>query len=246
VTATIDAYFICATPRSGSTLLCGLLASTGVAGHPESYFRAADIRTWATIWGIVDERGGVDFPEFVQRARLVGATGNGVFACRMMWGTLEEVVDGLRVSSANWRGDDLDVLRRAFGELRFVYLTRGDVLAQAVSWARAEQTDVWHEAIGGSRTRAHSAPSYERAHIDELVATIEAHNHAWHEWFANVGVRPHEVHYETLEQSPSTTVSAVLAALGLEVDDESRIQVRHRLLRDEVNAAWIERYRSGS
>ncbi|GAA3334684.1 hypothetical protein GCM10020358_00070 [Amorphoplanes nipponensis] len=31
---------LCATPRTGSSLLLGLLASTGIAGHPEAYFRA--------------------------------------------------------------------------------------------------------------------------------------------------------------------------------------------------------------
>src|SRR5215218_666735 len=31
-------YFVCATPRSGSTLLCKSLAATGVAGKPEEYF----------------------------------------------------------------------------------------------------------------------------------------------------------------------------------------------------------------
>ena len=31
-------YVVCATPRSGSTLLCELLAGTGVAGQPEEYF----------------------------------------------------------------------------------------------------------------------------------------------------------------------------------------------------------------
>ncbi len=33
-------YLVCATPRSGSTLLCKLLGQTGVAGHPEEYFEA--------------------------------------------------------------------------------------------------------------------------------------------------------------------------------------------------------------
>jgi LPS sulfotransferase NodH len=31
-------YLICATPRSGSTLLCGALEGTGIAGHPEEHF----------------------------------------------------------------------------------------------------------------------------------------------------------------------------------------------------------------
>ena len=40
-------YLICATPRTGSSLLCGLLDSTGVAGHPESWFRRQDEREFA-------------------------------------------------------------------------------------------------------------------------------------------------------------------------------------------------------
>jgi len=31
-------YLVCATERSGSTLLCELLAGTGVAGRPEEFF----------------------------------------------------------------------------------------------------------------------------------------------------------------------------------------------------------------
>src|SRR3954467_13591327 len=31
-------YLVCATPRSGSTLLCELLAATGVAGRPAEHF----------------------------------------------------------------------------------------------------------------------------------------------------------------------------------------------------------------
>ena len=34
--ARTDSYMICSTPRTGSTLLCELLESTGVAGRPES------------------------------------------------------------------------------------------------------------------------------------------------------------------------------------------------------------------
>jgi LPS sulfotransferase NodH len=33
-------YLVCATPRSGSTLLCESLKATGRAGRPEEYFQA--------------------------------------------------------------------------------------------------------------------------------------------------------------------------------------------------------------
>jgi LPS sulfotransferase NodH len=37
-------YVVCATPRSGSTLLCRTLAELGVAGVPEAYLRRASRR----------------------------------------------------------------------------------------------------------------------------------------------------------------------------------------------------------
>ncbi len=33
-------YLVCATPRSGSTLLCEALTNTGIAGQPKEYFEA--------------------------------------------------------------------------------------------------------------------------------------------------------------------------------------------------------------
>jgi LPS sulfotransferase NodH len=35
---TESSYLVCGTPRSGTSLLCRLLAATGVAGRPEEYF----------------------------------------------------------------------------------------------------------------------------------------------------------------------------------------------------------------
>ena len=40
MTIPTTSYLVCATPRSGSTLLCDLLDQTGAAGHPEEYFEA--------------------------------------------------------------------------------------------------------------------------------------------------------------------------------------------------------------
>ena len=44
-------YLVCATGRSGSNLLCGLLRGTGVAGRPEEYFWRGHEPCWARRWG---------------------------------------------------------------------------------------------------------------------------------------------------------------------------------------------------
>jgi LPS sulfotransferase NodH len=78
--ARMDSFLICATPRTGSSLLCGLLASTEVAGRPESYFRQPDEPAWASQWGIARADGTFAYADYVERALAAGRTRNGVFA----------------------------------------------------------------------------------------------------------------------------------------------------------------------
>jgi hypothetical protein len=94
--ATSASYLICATPRSGSTFLCELLQSTGIAGRPESYFRLPDESTWVDRWQIArDPDESSDYRDYVQAAVKDGSTENGLFGARVMWGTMDEVVANL-------------------------------------------------------------------------------------------------------------------------------------------------------
>lgn len=231
-------YLLCATPRTGSTLLCGLLASTGVAGRPESYFREPDERVWAARFGVpVAGDGSFDYRAFAAGAEQAGSTHNGVFAARIMWGTMHLVVDGLRADGTV--ETDLDVLTRHFGPLRMVHLHRDDVVGQATSWARAEQTGYWQSGDVPSRE-----PAIDLEQVDELVRTIEGHNAAWNSWFAGQGVQPHRVSYEALTAEPDRAVRRILNHLGIEPPAAWRPQSEHRKQADEVNADWVRRYRS--
>src|ERR1700721_4777560 len=48
------AYLICATPRTGSYLLCDALRSTGLAGNPTEYFSYSYEKHWSQVWGAKD------------------------------------------------------------------------------------------------------------------------------------------------------------------------------------------------
>ncbi|WP_319462436.1 Stf0 family sulfotransferase [Micromonospora sp. RTP1Z1] len=239
--ADVDSYFICATPRTGSSLLCGLLASTGVAGRPEAYFRVPDEPLWAGRWGL--EAGGWGYGDFVAAALAAGRTGNGAFGAKLMWGTLDRVVAGLATVHPELAGADDALLRRAFGRTAFVYLRRGDVLAQAVSWLRAEQTDLWYVGDAGAN---HEPPRYDPDGIDDLLRTIDAHNAAWEEWFARYDVRPHRVRYEDLAADPTGVARGTLDVLGLDLPADAVIRPRHRRRADALNQEWIARHRAGA
>lgn len=233
-------YLLCGTPRTGSTLLCGLLRSTGIAGLPESYFREPDERAWARQWSLRERSdGSVDYDAFVQAARRAGTGSNDVFGARVMWGTQAEIVAKLRRAWAV-DADDLSVLTEALGPLRFVYIRREDVIAQAVSWARAEQTAHWQDEDPVPAR----APVFNAARIDELVRTIEEHNLAWLNWFSHFGLRPHEVCYERLIDDLGGVLRGVLGFLGLDlpVGHDARPSTRRQA--DDLSADWIRRYRS--
>ena len=230
-------YLLCGTPRTGSTLLCGLLTSTGVAGRPESYFRQPDEQAWARRLGVpVAGDGSFDYRSFVRAARIAGSTPNGVFAARVMWGTMRRIVDGLDAASSR---RDLDVLVDAVGPLRLVYLRRDDAVGQAVSWARAEQTGYWQEG-----DRSSEQPHFEFDRIADLVRTISEHNAAWSTWFSEQGVEPHSVTYEEVTGNPRQAVHGILDHLGIELPANWRPAARQRRQADEVNADWVRRYRA--
>ena len=141
------AYLVCATERSGSTLLCELLAATGVAGRPEEYFeflsatgRARQPREYFpedADPSILELLAPLDAPlaPVPHRLRLAdalerGTTSNGVFGAKMMWAYLPDFLA---------HGEPEEQL----GPLRWVHVERRDTLAQAISLWRAVQTAQW-------------------------------------------------------------------------------------------------------
>ena len=233
-TSRADSYFVCATPRTGSSLLLGLLDSTGVAGHPQAYFRTPDEPLWAERWGLPSAYG---YADYVRAAMAHGRTRNGVFGAKLMWDTFQEMLGKLAPGS----------LAGTVNEPRFVYLRRDDVVAQAVSWLRAEQTGAWY--LGGNgeisgAVRSGGKPAYDRRRITELIRTIGEHNAGWEAWFASVGVEPHRVTYEQLAADPVQTTRDILGFLGLHLPVGRDITPRHRRQGDDLNERWVSRYRS--
>lgn len=195
---------------------------------------------WAYRWGIPPgPDGSFEYRDYVRAAIAAGSTENGVFGGRVMWGTLEEIVAKLGAVHPNLAGRDLNLLAEAFGRLHFCHLRRGDTLAQAVSWARAEQTRYWHPGDTPSRE-----PRFDFDQIDHLVKTIEEHNAAWRDWFTAFDIRPHQVTYEELIADTSGVVRDVLDFLGLNLPADQPTASGHRRQADELNADWITRYRA--
>ncbi len=230
-------YVLCGTPRTGSTLLCSLLCSTGVLGQPESYFREPDEVAWAIRFGLATEGGHLrDYQAFVNAALSAGTSNNGVFGVRIMWGSLGRMMEGLGQVPGK---PDLQILEEAFGPLIFVHLRREDIAAQAVSWCRAEQTGYWQQ--GDIITQE---PHQDIAQTRLLMETITKHNAAWQAWFDAQGVEPHTFTYEQLVGDRRRVIQGIAAKLEVELPSNWRPQSLPRKQADELNRVWADALRT--
>ncbi|MEM1382759.1 MAG: Stf0 family sulfotransferase [Pseudomonadota bacterium] len=235
---------LCATPRSGSTLLCKLLESSGVAGVPHSYFRRQDLAEWAAHWCLPNaSRQAID-RAYLGAAITAGSTPNGVFGLRLMAPTLPELLRDLRHLFGQG-GTDLDLLDRAFGRPEFLFLRRLDPVAQAVSRLRAEQTGLWHEpSLEWRRPQGSAEPRYDFHRIRAYLREIEAGNAAWETWFTANLIAPHRMRYEDLGVAPDSVAGAALEYLGLTPLPGRALQAPTQRMADALNAEWIARFKA--
>jgi trehalose 2-sulfotransferase len=187
-----ESYFICATPRSGSWYLAGLLASTGVAGRPHEWFWRDTRASLERAWGVRDDA------EYLELVLTAGSTPNGVFGAKVMFGSLPP----------------LD----PFPSPRLVWMRRRDRLAQARSFARAVQTGHWHHWDPAPRV----TPERRDDMVEALAAELDELEAGWQRWFGDAGVEPLEVEYERLDADPSRETRRVLSFLGLPLDVQPR------------------------
>ncbi|WP_439032198.1 trehalose 2-sulfotransferase [Gordonia terrae] len=220
-------YLVCASQRSGSTLLVESLAATGVAGRPEEFFQffpassqAPQPREWfagvadPTILDLLDpvDPGVVDVRDAgTWRADVLdaGRTGNKVWGGKLMWNQTPLLVARTRIASGSlrsairWLFDGADPL--------FVHVYRDDVVPQAVSMWRAVQTRVWRN--DGSDADGDDAV-YHAGGIAHLAGILRDQELQWRNWFAAEGIEPLDIEFRELVDDPTKATARVLERIG--------------------------------
>jgi LPS sulfotransferase NodH len=264
-------YLVCATPRSGSTLLCQELDKTGLAGHPQEYFEALrrsgvprrpheyfDPERHPNIVERLAFREMFEgapkpnplwhpdtYDQYLEWALDEGTTPNGVFGAKLMWGYLGDFAELLRGIDGMAGRSLPDLLSRAFPGLRYVQITRRDKVRQAVSLWKAVQTQAW-QRDAGSGDDGHDErvlePVFSFRAINYLMRELTAHDASWDAYFLGLGYEPLKVTYEELAESTEAVVQGVLEHLGIAAPENLQIgPPRLSVQADEVSELWVAR-----
>ncbi len=240
---------LCANPRSGSTMLCDLLAATDVLGKPQSFYRPESIPDWAARLGINHEPGSEAF----ERAYLAaigkqGTDASGTFGLRLMWDTMDGLIERLSPLFPAQKSDAA-LLERAFGRPLYINVIREDKVAQAVSLIRAEQSGQWHLSSDGSVRQGIEKPqpvAYDAHAIEKEIASLSQDDAAWRTWFAAQDISPLQITYEDPARNPQTAIADVLRASGHDPTISQNVELATAKMADQESRQWIARYRQES
>ncbi|MEM6372551.1 MAG: Stf0 family sulfotransferase [Pseudomonadota bacterium] len=239
-----EAYILGTSPRSGSTLLCGLLTDSGVAGRPESYFHRPSLADWRDRLCLPVS---ADLSNVLRAAQHRGSAGTGMFGLRLQRHSVSFLLDQL---SGLYPADTTDAGRitACFGETKYIYLKREDKIGQAVSLVRAQQGGLWHRNADGSereRLTAHANPVFDRSAIAAELSTLQRYDTEWEDWFDREAICPLRITYEDLSADPIATTRQILIWLGIDPASARPFSPAVRKLADATSADWVAQFLGG-
>lgn len=239
-------YVICTSPRSGSTMLCKLLAETKAAGNPGSLFHKPSIDAWLDYYEL-------EATDFATRRELLdgifgaaGARGKGesdVFGVRLQRGSFAFFMKQLQFLYPD-KDSEVERIQAAFGPTLFIYLSREDKLDQAISYIRAEQTGLWHRGADGTdleRQETRREDGFDPKAIRSQAREFLDLDAAWRNWFDEQSVVPLEISYESLSREPQKQLARILDTLGADGSIAYSILTPTAKLANEINRKWRER-----
>ena len=228
-------YMICATPRSGSTLLCEALRNTGLAGNPDEYFGPMHIKRWYEKWQPNSKE------DYLQKVIAYGQSENGVWGGKVMRLYWQNLLDFLHNALNSAEMTDIEVLNMCFPDLRFIWITRRDKVRQAISWMKFIQGSAWYWE--SETPQVIEKLEFNPNVISDFIFQTSVHESAWLEFFRRMGLQPYIVVYEDFVDAYEDTAKGILQYLGVSypenlVFNQRRIKKQADALTDE----WVLKY----
>jgi LPS sulfotransferase NodH len=237
-------YLICCAERTGSTLLGNTLIDTGTAGRPRSYFNRVahyNPRMQRILGNAKDDE------TYLDRVIKAATTPNGVFGAKVHWrhflNLIAKVERGSRSDSIETAA--LDCLRMHLPDLRFIWLTRRNAVARAISHYRAKKTNEWQldSKWITDETGGEGEPGFDFDGIDAFLRAGQIEDEHWRQFFQEHDIRPLDLVYEDLTRDLAGTVQRVLEFLGHPAENIALPPPSLRRQADDRPREWEARYR---
>ena len=212
---------ICATQRSGSTMVCDDFISTELLGNPREYFDpvVAEYRS----------KGQLPTAESLSKIKQQCTSDNGVSAIKVMANQFRGI--GNIYKEMNLTNESSDAgFYEFYKESIWVKLVRKDAVSQAISRFMAIKTNIYHVKDGDGKSRIPSAIDnsnynpepieFNFKEVDALVKSVQREYEEWDKFFNKYGITPIEVCYEDIVKDRSY-LNKICNNAGVNIDTQS-------------------------
>jgi LPS sulfotransferase NodH len=220
-------YVLFFTPRSGSSWLGDLIEKTGHLGNPGEPFNPAIVPRIAIRLQATDMATYIDT---LLRAR----SKNGTFGCEITFRQIH-----------NCFGDMGEMLR-LLQPTAFLWLLREDLVAQAVSLSRRQQTQIAHSSISdeAAQAGADSRFTYDRKAIRRSIDSLCWQEERMDELFDTHGLEPFRLSYETATRSRERDLLVAIAQhIGVDLPETGDVEASLTKLKAGKATEFIQRFK---
>ncbi len=232
-------YTIWFTQRTGSTLLCKAIESTGIAGIPREWFNCPpDLLT------TFKKTNHAELQEYLYK---LGSTPNGIFAINHSF--YEPHFSQLTETLRKFPACSPDETRRTviweqvFPNHRHIFMTRRNKVRLAVSWWRAIQSEEWHVSTSEPRKTVDLADKYSFDAINHLYNECSMREAGIQEFFAEGSITPLNIFYEDFIQNYEGNVRTIIDTLELDSKSVTIAPPALKKTADAISEEWAQRFR---
>lgn len=220
-------YVIAMTPRSGSSYLCSVLEATRRLGSPGEYLNKDFIPK------ILKTIPGSTAAEYFMNLEKVKKSRNGVYGFKASWFQFEGFLNTINDSEC------LD-------SYRYIYLTRRNLAAQAVSLYKATASNVFHTNVTHDESSKHALDllQYDFTKINQWYKHIAQQEKGWRDYFLNSRISPCYVTYEEIDEDIEAVVKRIAHYVGVHPDKVSMPEKPSvfKKVSDSRNMEWACRF----
>lgn len=221
-------YVIYFTPRTGSSWLTDIAKRTGRLSEPGECFNPGFVPGIARAFHTSDLN---SYIEALLRRRNT----DGVFGCQLTHFQLTKVFGAEKRFLAY------------FGSAPCFWLTREDIILQAVSLAKKQQTKIGHRPMADAERlqAADQEFSYDPASIKKWLTHIRKLEIRTEAMFQKYRLKPLRLSYEIITgMSALQTVNVIAAHIGVPPIRSGNLESGHSKIGTDKNAAFADRFRA--
>jgi LPS sulfotransferase NodH len=220
-------YIIAITPRSGSSYLCDLMTQIDRFGMPNELINQDGLPK------SLREAPGRTPDEYLRHILRNRQTENGISGLKASWFQFENFAEYM---------DD----RHYLANFNFIYLTRRDLAAQAVSLYKAVATGIFHtdtKPTADSIARLESL-EYDYVRIKYWYDHIVAQEKGWQAYFYENRIYPLCISYEDIENDTLKVLRRIASYVG---EDTNSVFLPisgsiFKKIRNHISAQWTRRF----